>query len=509
MFNFFTKRKSEQKRKQREELKKLKRTERNVAKTLALSKQTLDTLEKSNQNHEALNQNHKALQDEIQRFNEEVREFQKKVEENQKLQLELQAKEQLLSQWEEDLKDKKEANRKEEMSIHIRKESVKKEEQRLNKKDRDLDQERENIQRERERIKRREEKSDKEVKEAQENKEKYESLQKEAEKSKKHYEDTLQDLEDRESLCKTKEADIERRLREVTEKENAFSIKERELLSAFEESKKKWEEQRAEIEHNLNEKIKEYDRKMADIEAMSETFDTIKFDESEDGKKAKIVVKESIRVGIQTLEDTLHKFKELDEKYASGTFKGFSIPIDEISEANEELRAMYEGVREHIENTKNESGLDFGIWLENIEQCVENADTHYKSHLFAECYRAILEGLTYCKSYMTMVHLFNEFANSGEQEFSAADSQDLWQNHYEFLYEEEYDESTDYTQFDIKDLKRQHKKMAKKYHPDKAPEDKKEEYEEIMKKLNEILEILKDTQARAEYDSTYRANKGI
>lgn len=30
-----------------------------------------------------------------------------------------------------------------------------------------------------------------------------------------------------------------------------------------------------------------------------------------------------------------------------------------------------------------------------------------------------------------------------------------------------------------------------------------------MKKLNEIFEILKDTQARAEYDSTYRANKGI
>ena len=461
MFNFFTKHKEEQKRKQRSESKKLKQTERNVAKTLALSKQASDTLEKSNQNHEA--------------FNKEVQEFQKKVAENQKLQLELQQKEQVLSQWEEDLKDRKEAIRKEEMSIHIRKESVAKEEQR---------------------------------KEAQENKEKYENLQKEAEKSKKHYEDTLRNLEDRESLCKTKEADIEKRLREVVEKENAFSTKERELLSTFEENKKKWEEQRAEIERNLNEKIKEYDRKMADIEAMGETIDAIKFDESEDGKKAKIVVKESIRVGIQTLEDTLHRFKELDEKYASGTFKGFSIPIDEISEANEELRAMYEGVREHIENTKNESGLDFGIWLENIAECVENADAHYKSHLFAECYRAILEGLTYCKAYETMVNLFNEYANAG-QESSTEDSQDTWQNYYEFLYEEEYEESTDYTKFDIKDLKKQHKKMAKKYHPDIAPEDKKEEYGEIMKRLNEILEILKDTQARAEYDSTYRANKGI
>ena len=59
------------------------------------------------------------------------------------------------------------------------------------------------------------------------------------------------------------------------------------------------------------------------------------------------------------------------------------------------------------------------------------------------------------------------------------------------------------------ELKSAYRKLAKKYHPDIAPEDKKEEYEEIMKRLNEILEILKDTQARAEYDSTYRANKGI
>ena len=36
---------------------------------------------------------------------------------------------------------------------------------------------------------------------------------------------------------------------------------------------------------------------------------------------------------------------------------------------------------------------------------------------------------------------------------------------------------------------------------------KKEEYEEIMKKLNEILEILQDKNKKGEYDKTYYENK--
>ena len=91
------------------------------------------------------------------------------------------------------------------------------------------------------------------------------------------------------------------------------------------------------------------------MEAMTETMDNITLDDSEDGKKAKIVVKETIRVAMKTLEDNLQKFKELDEKYAGGTFKGFSIPIDEISAVNEELKNEYEAVREHAGTT----GLDF------------------------------------------------------------------------------------------------------------------------------------------------------
>ena len=56
-------------------------------------------------------------------------------------------------------------------------------------------------------------------------------------------------------------------------------------------------------------------------------------------------------------------------------------------------------------------------------------------------------------------------------------------------------------------MKKRYRKTANKYHPDKAPEDKKEEYEEIMKKLNEIWEILQDENKKDEYDKTYYENK--
>ncbi|MDY5951019.1 MAG: DnaJ domain-containing protein [Helicobacter sp.] len=337
---------------------------------------------------------------------------------------------------------------------------------------------------------------------AEESKEKYDALQKEADENKKHYKDKIKDLETREKQCKETESNIETRLQQVKEKEAAFTNKEAELLKSFQDKQDKWEEERKEIEQNLNEKIKEYDRKMADIEAMGETIDNIKFDDSEDGKKAKIVVKEALRASMQTLEDTLHKFRELDEKYASGTFKGFSIPIDEISNTNEELKSYYESIRENAEA----SGFDFSVWLKKIEDSIIEADKQYKSHLFAESYRACIRGLSYCDGYADMIDIFNSY--TGSDEAYAEDEDSSWCNYYEFFFEEDYDDDMDYTSVRFSELKKQHRKMAKKYHPDTAPEDKRKKYEEIMKKLNEIWEILKDEQRRKEYDDTYHEEKG-
>ena len=50
------------------------------------------------------------------------------------------------------------------------------------------------------------------------------------------------------------------------------------------------------------------------------------------------------------------------------------------------------------------------------------------------------------------------------------------------------------------DIKKAYRKLALKYHPDKAPEDKKEEYEETFKKISEAYSVLSDSNKREMYD---------
>jgi len=50
------------------------------------------------------------------------------------------------------------------------------------------------------------------------------------------------------------------------------------------------------------------------------------------------------------------------------------------------------------------------------------------------------------------------------------------------------------------EIKKAFKKKALKYHPDRAPEDKKKDYEEKFKEINEAVSILGDDQKRQQYD---------
>lgn len=52
-----------------------------------------------------------------------------------------------------------------------------------------------------------------------------------------------------------------------------------------------------------------------------------------------------------------------------------------------------------------------------------------------------------------------------------------------------------------------YKVLAKKYHPDANPEDKKEWAEEKFKKINEAYEIISDKEKRAEYDKQLEREK--
>ncbi len=467
-------------RREREQTKRVKRTERNLSKSVAVNLQTVGLLNESIKSENS-------LQEKISNFNKQVADFQKKVDENQRLQQKLQNEKSRLSSWEEELKNHAEEIRKEELSVHIRSESVKKEELRIGKKDSDLDSERQNIKDERVSMKERISKAEKAEKEYLKEKETYEE-------KKKSYEKKIKDLDSREEKCRVQEEDISKRLSEL-------NISREELNR----EKEHWETERAEIENNLNEKIKEYDRKMADMNALKDTLDNSAFDDSEDGKKAKIVVKETIRVATKALEESLQKFKELDEKYSSGTFKGFSIPMDEISLVLEELKNQYAAIKEHAES----SGLDFSIWLEKIENAILEADKNFKSFLFAECYRNALEGLSYCNGYADIINILNEYAGSADSSYenSTGEPESEWEDYYEFLFGDDYDCNFDYSQVSEKDLKKQYRKMAKKYHPDTAPEDKIDEYTDKTTHLNEIWEVLSDSEKKAEYDKKYAENR--
>ena len=181
-----------------------------------------------------------------------------------------------------------------------------------------------------------------------------------------------------------------------------------------------------------------------------------------------------------------------------------SVPIDEISQTNEELKTQYADIKEHAESQDNL----FDAWIEKIETCIAEADKNYKSHYFSESYRKSVEGLAYCQGYIDMVNIFYEFAsNSQSDNDNNTTDNGEWFDYYEFLFKEAFENFNDISEITIEIIKKRYRKMANKYHPDKAPEDKKEDYEEIMKKLNAIWEIRQDKKKKDEYDKTDYENK--
>ncbi len=66
-------------------------------------------------------------------------------------------------------------------------------------------------------------------------------------------------------------------------------------------------------------------------------------------------------------------------------------------------------------------------------------------------------------------------------------------NYYEILWVSE--------DADEKEIKKAFRKLAMKYHPDRAPKNKKEEYEQKFKEINEAQEVLTDPKKKQLYDS--------
>ncbi len=247
------------------------------------------------------------------------------------------------------------------------------------------------------------------------------------------------------------------------------------------------ENRRREIEDSLTEKVAEYDRLITDLSSKRRTAKNIQFDGTKTAMKAKLVVKEALRQALKQLTEMEEKFQQLDEKYCDGTFKGFATPLDAIDEAYSQLQANYQAVTEHA--AANGISNLVHDWLTYIEECLVEADKNMKSWEFSECYRNILFGLASCKNYEMLLQVLNSWSTGSDsaentQTATGSEEEDI-SKYYDIL-----GLSPDASESDIK---KAHRRMAKKYHPDRfadASSEEKAEAEQKIRDINKAKEIL-------------------
>ncbi len=307
---------------------------------------------------------------------------------------------------------------------------------------------------------------------------KYEHHLAELESQKKHI-----DLLEAEAISKMNEAKRKDELASlIYEKAKIIDVEMKEKETAF-------EKKRLEIVSSLEEKIAEYERRIQDLEDVRSLIDDVKFDESADGKAAKIVVKEAIRMAKKVMSDFMLKFNELDEKYCDGTFKGFSTPLDQIDTNFSDLKSQYEMIKEYMETHVLPSSAK--KWLENIEDCILKADTCKKSWEFSEAFRYILFGLSACKNFELLLNILNEWSGEAQEEDTETTEADFID--WYLIFEVNEDVTID-------ELKKQYKVFAKKYHPDRAQPCDEAEYTEKMSQINQAKDILFDELKRKDFD---------
>jgi chromosome segregation ATPase len=276
----------------------------------------------------------------------------KLVAENKKKKNILLEREKRIKLSEDDLEERKKEARKEEIYIEAQKAETRKKEQEVSEFDKQ--------------VKGREEEAEKLKLESDENKEKYQNL--------------FNELNSQKERIANLKAETEIKNSEAIKKETAANTifeKAKVIDDDIKAKEAEFEKKRADIESSLKIKIEEYDRKLEDINNVQEFVDNIKFDDSEDGKAAKIVVKEAIRQAKKSLTDIKTQFDELDEKYCGGTFKGFSTPVSEIDKSFEELKAQYIQIKEHIK-TNDSLPASINNWLDSIEGYINEADKGIK-----------------------------------------------------------------------------------------------------------------------------------
>lgn len=404
-----------------------------------------------------------------QLLNEELT---KLVSDNEKTKNILLERENKIRAINDELEERKKEVRKEEIVIEARKADLRKKEQIAEEKDKQLTSEET-------KVKEREFLAQQVKTESEAEKIKYQTLFNELENEK----EIIKSLKE-EALQKNIDADNK------SAKANSIFEKARIIDEEIKEKQTKFEEYRDQIETSLNEKIAEYDRKLEDLSSLNNLVNDIKYDDSKDGKAAKIVVKEAIRQAKKALTDVKTKFEQLDEKYSSGTFKGFSTPIDEIDNCYKDLKAQYQQIKDHI-NANATLPISVSMWLESIEENIIKADTSIKSWEFSEAFRNIVLGLSTCKNYELLLKILNDWDSKSTGEENTSEDDEFIDCYKIF----EIDPNASF-----EEIKKQYKELAKKYHPDKAPEDKQAEFHLKMIQINIAYEILSNPEKRKVYN---------
>jgi DNA repair exonuclease SbcCD ATPase subunit len=329
-----------------------------------------------------------------------------------------------------------------------------------------------------------------------------EKLKIDSEQAKEKYQTLFDDLERQKESIKGLEEEAKRLNSIATEREataSAIFEKSKVIDDEIKAKEAAFESRREEIESSLKEKIDAYDRKIDDLNNVTEFVDNLKFDNSEDGQTAKIVVKEAIRKAKKSLTDIKTIFDELDEKYCEGTFKGFSTPISEIDKIFKELKTQSEQIKEHI--ASNEA-LPQSItkWIDSIDENIIDADKNVKAWEFSEAYRHIVTGLATCKNYELLLTILSEWSSDDTSSNEETETEEEFVDWYEIL---EIDPNATH-----QEIKKQWKEMLKKYHPDTAPEENKDEYTQKTILINQAYNVLKNKKTRAQFDEEKRSRKG-
>jgi DNA repair exonuclease SbcCD ATPase subunit len=429
----------------------------NIEQSNRIQEETKDTqkntLEITRQNSELMRQNY-----------ELNKRLEKLVEENKVKENILLERENKIKISEDDIEERKKKIRQEEIILEARKAENRKKEQEIS--DHDIEVKGRETETEAEKVK----------SESEEMKEKYQTLFDELEGQKENISNLEKESVRKASLAAEKEASANDIFEKAKTIDDDIKAKEAEF-----------ESRREEIESSLKAKIEEYDRKLEDINNSQEFLDNIKFDDTEDGKAAKIVVKEAIRQAKKLLADIKTQFDELDEKYCEGTFKGFSTPISEIDKSFEELKVQYQQIKEHIESN---SGLPDSIdkWLGSIEDYINNADKNIKSWEFSESYRNIIFGLSTCKNYELLLTILNEWAGGEANTEEENMQEEEFIDWYEIL-----EVSIDATP---KEIKKKYRELMKKYHPDQSKDESEDNKEKIISYKKRIRYYLTKKNAR-------------